>query len=358
MLIRTEEFNLNGERRVALLFAYKPEITEILSNIEGFSWSHEHSFWHIPYTEKYLDRLNQQYGNRVKFISNTDKCEGYCLTNENLVNSFINYLEINGYCYATSSSYKSHIKRFIRYCDNIPVMEITPEMCRDYIIHFVEVDKLSVTFQGHAVSAIKRFLIDFLGREIDDYFLPRPKRPRQIPIILNEDEVALILRQICDIRDKCMIYLVYSAGLKPGEIVYIKPEHIDTIKMKIYITSAKGDNDRYVILSQKVLILLREYYEIYQPRIWLFENSQGGQINKRLIRQRFHNAVLKSGIKKRVTLTMLKNSFVVHLIERGIDIRYIQKMLGFKHSVSVIRFLKASKREIKEIESPLDRMDV
>lgn len=358
MLIRTEEFKMKNERRVALLYPYNPELTEMLSQIEGFTWSHEHSFWHIPITENYLNMLNKKYRNRLKFIDNGSRSESTSRANEELVNGYVSYLRSNGYCEATISGYKSHIRRLIRYCDNIPVYEITPEMCRDYFIHFVEVEKLSVTFQGHAVSAIKRFLIDFLGKEIDDHFLPRPKRPKQIPIILNEEEVATILKQICDIRDKCIIYLIYSAGLKPGEIIYIKPEHIDTMRMRILITSAKGDKDRHAILSRKVLALLKGYYSIWEPKNWLFENSSGKQINRRLIQKIFHKAVKQSGIGKRVTLTMLKNSFVVHLIERGVDIRYIQKMMGFKHSVSVIRFLKASKREIKQIESPLDNMDV
>lgn len=358
MLIRTEEFMLKKERRVALLYPYKPHITEMLKTIDDLSWSHEHDLWHIPYSENYLKKLNSRFAGNLRFVDLSTSVESIESSNKALISNFKRFMKDREYCDVTIVDYASHIRQFFKFCNNCPANEITPEMCREYIIHIVEVKKLSVTYQSHTISSMKLFFRKFLLRRIEDHYLPRPKNPNQIPIVLNEKEVASILKEICDMRDKCMIYLVYSAGLKVGEVVYIKPEHVDTVRMKIYITSAKGDRDRYVILSKKVLALLMEYYEIYQPQNWLFENAKGGRYNKKLIQNSLQKAVRKSGINKRVTLTILKNSFAVHLIERGIDIRYVQKMLGLKNSVSAVRFLKASKRELKQIESPLDNMDV
>jgi integrase len=115
---------------------------------------------------------------------------------------------------------------------------------------------------------------------------------------LNEKEVALILKNLNDLRDKCMIFLVYSAGLTPSEILYLRPVNIDSKNMKIYISSAKGDKDRYVVLADKLLILLREYFKIYEPKEWLFESFPGKQFAKRKLQKTFQIAVQKSGIKK------------------------------------------------------------
>ena len=133
---------------------------------------------------------------------------------------------------------------------------------------------------------------------------------------------------------------------------------IDSEKMQIFISSAKGIKDRFVILSKKLLDLLREYYKQYKPKKWLFERSIGVQFPKRTIQKVFLNAVKESGINKSATLTILKNSFAVHLIEKGVDIRYIQQMLGHKHSKTTMRFLKVSKRDLNAIQSPLDNLDV
>ena len=155
-----------------------------------------------------------------------------------------------------------------------------------------------------------------------------------------------------------MIFLIYSAGLTPSEITYIKLKDIDPKKMQIFISSAKGDKDRFVVLSKKLLVLLREYYKKYKPKEWLFEGNYGKQFSKRTIQKVFKNAVIKSGINKPATLTILKNSFAVHLIEKGVDIRYIQKMLGHKSSKTTMKYLKVSKRDLSVIKSPLDNLDL
>ena len=128
--------------------------------------------------------------------------------------------------------------------------------------------------------------------------------------------------------------------------------------MQIFISSARSNKDRFVILSKKVLILLRDYFKQYKPKEWLFESYEGKQFSKRILQKTFQNAVMESNVKKRATLTILKNSFAVHLIEKGVDIRYIQQMLGHKHSKTTMKYLRVSKKDLSAIQSPLDNLDV
>ena len=155
-----------------------------------------------------------------------------------------------------------------------------------------------------------------------------------------------------------MIFLIYSAGLTPSEVTFIKVKDIDSKKMQIFISSAKDNKNRFVILSEKILNLLREYFKEYKPQKWLFESYAGKQFSKRTMQKIFQNAVKESGIKKPATLTILKNSFAVHLIEKGVDIRFIQKMLGHKSSKTTMKYLKVSKRDLSVIKSPLDNLDL
>ena len=116
--------------------------------------------------------------------------------------------------------------------------------------------------------------------------------------------------------------------------------------------------EKVVVETKKILNLLREYFRQYKPQKWLFERSTGIQFPKRTIQKYFQKAVIESGINKPATLTILKNSFAIHLIEKGVDIRYIQQMLGHKNSKTTMKYLKVSKRDLSVIQSPLDNLDV
>ncbi len=246
--------------------------------------------------------------------------------------AYIRVLKLMDYNECTIKTYQQHFQLFLNYFENTDPKEIPLAEIRQYILYLVTKKKYSVSSQNNAINSIKFYYTHVLHKEINDYYLPRPKREKRLPQILNEQEVSRILRCILDLRAKCMIFLIYSAGLTPSEVTYIKIKDIDSKKMQIFISSAKGNKDRFVVLSKKVLILLREYFKQYMPKEWLFESYEGKQFSKRALQKIFQNAVIKSEIEKKATLTILKNSFAVHLIEKGVDIRYIQQMLGHKHS--------------------------
>lgn len=271
---------------------------------------------------------------------------------------YIETLELMNYNESTIKTYRQHFLLFLNYFNNTDPEEIELDEVRQYILYLVKKKKYSVSSQNNAINSIKLYYIHVLHQKIDDYYLPRPKREKRLPQILNELEVSRILKCITDLRAKCMIFLIYSAGLTPSELTYIKIEDIDSNKMQIFISSARSHKDRFVILSKKVLILLREYFKQYKPKEWLFESYAGKQFPKRTLQKIFQDAVMESNIKKRATLTILKNSFAVHLIEKGVDIRYIQQMLGHKHSKTTMKYLRVSKKDLSAIQSPLDNLDV
>ena len=276
----------------------------------------------------------------------------------NLLAKYIRILKLTNYNEATIKTYQHYFQQFVKFFENSNPEEIPLYEIRQYILYLVEEKKYSTTAQNNAINAIKFYYNNVINKPIDDFYLPRPRRAKTIPKILNEQEVSKILKNIDNLRDKCMIFLIYSAGLSPSEITYLKTTDIDSDKMKIFVSSAKGKKDRFVILSEKILRLLREYFKIYKPHEWLFESKQGMQYSKRNLQKAFKTAVDKSGITKPATLSILKNSFVVHLLEKGVDVRYIQQMLGHKHSKTTMKYLRVSKRDLSAIQSPLDSLDV
>ena len=356
MQIKTRTCTIRNENRIALLFDYDKDVITLVKQIEGRKWSASNKFWYIPYQANYLKELNEKFHGKLEFIENTS--ESKIEKKIKLPAEYIETLKLKNYSEPTIKTYRLHFQQFLRYFKNTKPEEITFDEVRQYILYSVEKKKYSVSSQNNAINSIKFYYTQVLHQEIDDYYIPRPRKPKTIPKILNEKEVSLILKSVSDLRNKCMIFLIYSAGLTPGEILYLKPDQIDSENMKIFISSAKGEKDRFVVLSDKVLNLLREYFKIYKPQEWLFESRPGKQYSTRTLQKAFKTAVQKSGLTKPATLSILKNSFVVHLIEKGVDVRYIQQMLGHKHSKTTMKYLRVSKRDLSAIQSPLDNLDV
>ena len=359
MIIRIRACMIRNERRIALLFDYNEDVITLVKQIEGRKWSASNKFWHIPYQANYLKELNEKFHGKLEFIKRTsENKEQRKITNIHFPPEYIETLRLKDYNESTIITYQQHFQRFLKFFENSKPEDIPFDEIRQYILYLVEGKKISASSQNNAINAIKFYYNEVINRTIDDFFIPRPRKAKTIPKILNEKEVSLILKSVSDLRNKCMIFLIYSAGLSPSELTYLKIKDIDSDKMKIFVSSAKSDKDRFVILSEKILNLLREYFKKYKPQEWLFESKPEKQYPKRNLQKAFKAAVNKSGIEKPATLSILKNSFAVHLLEKGVDIRYIQQMLGHKHSKTTMKYLKVSKRDLSAIQSPLDSLDV
>jgi len=147
---------------------------------------------------------------------------------------------------------------------------------------------------------------------------------------------------------------IYSGGLRRNELINLRPEDIDSRRKLIKIMGSKGNKDRYTILSEKLLTLLREYYRQYRPGEWLFEGQSGGRYSATSIEKIFRKAVSKAGIRKYVTPHSLRHSFATHLLEQGISLRYIQEILGHSSSKTTEIYTHVDTNEIGQIKNPLD----
>lgn len=180
------------------------------------------------------------------------------------------------------------------------------------------------------------------------------KRPNSLPNILTVDEIRKIINSITNLKHRAIISTIYSCGLRISEAVNLKINDIDSSAMTVKIVNAKGRNDRIVMLSEKLLSLLREYFKEYKPKIYLFEGQKGEQYSTRSIQQLFNNAVKKVGIKKKVTVHSLRHSFASHLLDNGTDIRFIQELLGHKHLSTTQIYIHINPASVKKIKSPFD----
>ncbi|WP_317245745.1 tyrosine-type recombinase/integrase [Flavobacterium amniphilum] len=172
---------------------------------------------------------------------------------------------------------------------------------------------------------------------------------------MSKEEVKSILSAHNNIKHKTMLSLIYSCGLRCGELLALEPVHIDSKRNIVFLKKAKGKKDRIVPLSAKILEMLREYYRLYKPKVYLFEGqTEGKPYDDRSLQQVLKQALKKANISKPVTLHWLRHSYATHLLESGTDLRYIQELLGHNSSKTTEIYTHVSTKNIQQIKSPFD----
>ncbi|MFT5253352.1 MAG: integrase/recombinase XerD, partial [Flavobacteriales bacterium] len=244
------------------------------------------------------------------------------------IDNFKIILEIKRYSNQTIASYISHLKMVYVFFNNKSFQFIKDKDLFDYIYNLVNTKKISASTQRQVVGSLKLFYKEIYNREIPFHYLKVSQRENRIPVVLSKNEVKLIIDSAYNIKHKAILALLYGSGLRIGELLNLKIKDIDSHRMTVYIQQAKGKKDRYSVLSPQVLELLRAYFKKYAPKEYLFEGQNGGKYTAGSSAKVFKQVLLKSRIKKRATLHTLRHSFATHLLEDGIGIAHIQKLLG------------------------------
>lgn len=183
----------------------------------------------------------------------------------------------------------------------------------------------------------------------------RPKRAKLLPNVLSKEEIKLILNAHSNIKHKMMLSLIYSCGLRCGELLALQPVHIDSLRNIVLLKNSKGKKDRIAPLSPKILKMLREYYTSFRPKKYLFEGLVPGEpYSDKSLQSVLKQALQKTAITKPVTLHWLRHSYATHLLESGTDLRYIQELLGHSSSKTTEIYTHVSTKSIQQIKSPFD----
>jgi site-specific recombinase XerD len=193
-----------------------------------------------------------------------------------------------------------------------------------------------------------------LGGERKYYEIDRPRKEKKLPKVLSEKEVLDILNATTNIKHKSILATLYSSGLRIGELLNLRIADISYDKSLIFVRGGKGNKDRTTILSDSIAIVLKQYINQYHPKYWLFEGIAHKQYSAGSIRQLLKRAAKNAGILQNVTPHMLRHSFATHLLEQGVDIRYIQTLLGHNSPKTTAIYAFVSDKSLRKIKSPLD----
>jgi len=261
------------------------------------------------------------------------------------------------YSQNTIKTYVSYMRSFMQEFSDRNLESITTSEINAYILRLIRTRGISPSQQNQRISAIKFYYEQVLGRKKAYYHLNRPKKEKGLPKILSVEEVELILKHCKNLKHKCILMTLYSGGLGRSELINLKITDIDSKRMLIRITQSKGNKDRHTLLSEKLLKLLRDYYKFYKPAFWLYEGQGGGQYSATSIANIFRKAFRKAKIRKHATPHTLRHSFATHLLEQGINLRYIQEILGYSSISTTEIYTHVSSKQLTKIQNPLDNLN-
>jgi site-specific recombinase XerD len=268
------------------------------------------------------------------------------------------YLDENRYSPRTRESYIAMLEFFFRYFSPREPADITEDEISKFIYDFIIRLGYSATYQNQLVSAIKIYYTIAGKGKVDPDFLERPRRRRSLPKVFSKEEVSSILNSSGNLKHKLLLWIIYSCGLRRSEVTNIRLTDLDRDRNILHIREGKGMVDRFVPVPDKVWVKIDEYTRAYKPREYLFEGQTGGRYSSESVYRVFKDAMVKAGIKKDVGVHSLRHSYATHLHENGLDIRYIQELLGHKSSRTTEIYTHVSRRNLIAVRSPIDDLDV
>lgn len=384
-----------GRECIGIYYAISFTINGLLRSKAGASWSQTHKCWYVPLSREDYKKvcsvlkgrveLDEQELRRYLEKKKTDNAvkqevpdpvpvnEPIVIQpvktgsvepvvqvhpiNQGVLPALKQELVLRAYSSSTIKTYINEVRVFLGAIGDHPAATYTPQQLRDYLQYCFEQLKLSENTLHSRINALKFYYEQVLKREKFFWDIPRPKKPMQLPKLLNEDELARLFNSIQNKKHKAILFTAYSAGLRVSEVVNLKLADIDGKRMQIHVRHAKGKKDRYVNLSPVLLDILRQYVKMVSPapKEYLFESEQTGKAYPtRTVQQIFTNGKKKAGIMKEVGIHSLRHSFATHLLDKGTDVVLIQKLLGHNDIKTTLRYLHVTHKDLHNILSPLE----
>lgn len=268
-------------------------------------------------------------------------------------------LVLRGMAYGTRKSYGQHLRNYFDWLANahIEPEKATREQIRSYMVQMATSGLVSASYCRGARAALRLLYETVLkqGDKVRD--LPLMKGPQKLPIVLSREEVLRLFKVTKNLKHLALLQTAYAAGLRVGEVVRLKVSDIDPHRMLIRVNSGKGAKDRYVLLSQVALQTLREYWQAFKPKTWLFpSDDHTDHLSERHAQQVFQDSKKRAGIIKSATFHTLRHSFATHMLEDGVDIRYIMEFMGHGSIRTTEIYTHVTEKGLERIRSPLDRI--
>jgi site-specific recombinase XerD len=346
-----------------------------LRAIGGGRWDPNGKCWRFSCTEEKIRQFAEYFPEaeiRMDGLAVSPKlsCDEKLI--QALDQKLLTTLKLKGYSLKTSKAYRGHVRRYLQnLADHLRMKN--PGALKDERMTSAIIDSsrtqqyaLQLLEQGHspayvnqAISALRFLAVEVLKQPSEQMKYIRPKKRKKLPYVLSEQEVLRVIQAPTNLKHRTMLYLAYASGLRVSEVVRLKVTDIDPERGLLRVRQGKGKKDRHTLLSQTAWDMIKKYVEAERlsNSMWLFPGQHpGSHLHERSLQKVFQEALKASGIRKQAGIHVLRHSFATHLLENGTDLRYIQELLGHANPSTTERYTHVSTKNLKQIESPLDRI--
>jgi site-specific recombinase XerD len=382
--VRLEHLVHNDQRCIALRFPYDAALIAAAKKA-GAKWSGTHRCWWTPNSPEHLKAIFAAFkgltwvdmnGLRKRPEDTPTSPPGNAVSTraakpphkparpslsgvqEDALAAMRRKLEVARYSPRSILVYLGAARQLFQHFPQKHPNDIRTEEIEAFQHHLATVRKVSNSMLNQAVNAIRYYYMNVVGDAKRVTFIERPRKERKLPTVLSEEEVAALLRSVDNLKHRCILMLIYSAGLRLSELIGLEREDLAVERAQLIVRGGKGNKDRITLLSRKVMTPLDNYLTTYKPKHHLFEGPDGGPYSPRSVQAVFHRAREKAGIGKPATVHTLRHSFATHLLEKGTDLRYIQALLGHSSSKTTEIYTHVSTKALGKIRSPLDDLDL
>jgi site-specific recombinase XerD len=362
---------INEARCIGIQFQPDKVVNALLKELPNIKWSNDFNLPYVPNTKANIGLIYQKFRGVAwvntnyffahKRISNNNEeinvdwfrkrklPEGYRSCPE----EYLLKLELKRYANNTAKTYIQCFEKFINSQIEQDLMRLNEQDIQRYLQQLIQ-NKKSNSYVNQMINSIK-FYYEIVKEMPNRFFsVERPRKKETLPKVISLEEVQSIINNTKNIKHRCIVSLLYSAGLRRSELLNLKLSDIDSKRMVILVKNGKGGKDRLTLLSQKVLTDLRAYYKVWKPKEYLFEGEKGGQYSATSVLAIIRRAALEAKIHKPISPHMLRHSFATHLLENGTDLRYIQTLLGHSSSKTTEIYTQVAIKNIINVQSPID----
>jgi len=354
----------------AIRFDYNDDLRLLVRSIPYVLWSARNRTFYIP-KEKiklhYLYKTLQKKGVYVDYSSVSDRRTNLVPKKKvsrvgrkisdikkEVIRGFVSYLRGLRLSESTVKVYFTFVADFVEFTGEKALNDLTNTDVRLFVEQQVKYKKYAISTHRQLVSAIKHFGTFLPESNLEVEELIRPSKSTYLPAVLSKEEMIDLLRCTKNLKHRAVLALLYSAGLRIGEVLSLRLGEIDVDRRQVLIKNGKGRKDRVVILAESFIPLYENYYMTYQPKYFFIENPNGGVYSAGSIRKFLKVSARAAKIRKRVTPHTLRHSYATHLIENGVGLRHVQDLLGHSKPETTMIYTHVARKDLLRIESPLD----
>jgi len=361
---------IDGRKHIGLQFKSDKVVQALVERLPDIAWQEDYGMYHILNSKTNLGILFKTFRGEVwvngnyffenKAGLNTEKPKNISWYRDRELkkgfkrcpDEYLDKLELRKYAENTVKTYVHHFETFINHYGTIRPESLTENEIRHYLLKLSREGRTS-SYLNQAVNSIKFYFEVVMGMPNRFYAIERPIKQKQLPKVLSKSEILGLIENTNNPKHRCIVSLLYSAGLRRSELLNLKVEDIDSKRMLITVRAAKGNKDRMTVLSPILLHHLRSYYKEYRPKKFLFEGPGHKPYTASSVLKLISMAAKRAGIYKKVTPHMLRHSFATHLLEDGTDIRHIQLLLGHSSTKTTEIYTHVAESSFKGIKDLL-----